>query len=268
MIVTGLLLVGVSIAFSPEPVIAQEGDAIRGGLLYDAWWVVLAADEEHEHEEDHEDGAGAPEGDHPLWATQDTNMRSGADTWRCKECHGWDYLGVEGAYGSGSHMTGFPGVMGSAGQPAEDIVASLSGSTNLDHDFSTVMEEQDLLDLATFLSGSLIDPNTLLNDDSMSAGDAANGEGLYGNVCVNCHGPAGNAINFGGLDDPEFLGHLAADNPWEFIHKVRFGQPGWPMPSAINNGWTDQEVADVLAFVEGFTTDPALTGGGPLYDKW
>jgi len=38
----------------------------------------------------------------PLWATQSSNTRSGKDTWRCKECHGWDYMGVDGAYGSGS----------------------------------------------------------------------------------------------------------------------------------------------------------------------
>ncbi|MFQ5408280.1 MAG: hypothetical protein ACE5FI_07670, partial [Anaerolineales bacterium] len=69
------------------------GDPLRGGLLYDKWWVPLGLDQ--------------PEDDHPLWATQDSNTRSGKDTWRCKECHGWDYQGVDGAYGGGSHMTGF-----------------------------------------------------------------------------------------------------------------------------------------------------------------
>ena len=254
MIITGLLLVGVSIALSPEPATAQEGDAVRGGLLYDKWWTVTGAD--------------TPSEDQALWATQDTNERSGADTWRCKECHGWDYQGVDGAYGSGSHMTGFPGVIGSVGQPVEDIVAALSGSTNPDHDFSTVMEAQDLLDLAVFMSESLIDANTLLNEDNTSTGDAANGEELYGNVCTACHGPEGNAINFDAIDDPEFLGHLAEGNPWEFIHKVRYGQPGWPMPSGIGNGWSDQDVADVLAYSESFPIDPALSGGGQLYDKW
>jgi thiosulfate dehydrogenase len=150
----------------------------------------------------------------------------------------------------------------------EDILATLKGSTNPDHDFSSVMGDQDLLDLATFISESLIDPATLLNEDNTSAGDTANGERLYGDVCVKCHGPEGNAINFDSLAEPEFLGHVAADNPWEFIHKVRFGQPGWPMPSAISNEWTEQEVADVLAYVQTFTTEPALSGGGQLYDTW
>lgn len=66
------------------PTAAPElvGDSIRGGKLYDKWWTVLGVD--------------APTEDQPLWKTQTTNTRTGADTWRCKECHGWDYKGVEG----------------------------------------------------------------------------------------------------------------------------------------------------------------------------
>jgi len=68
---------------------AQVPPVSRGGQLYDEWWKVT--------------GAEAPTSSHPVWATQSTNTRTGEDTWRCKECHGWDYLGAEGAYGSGSH---------------------------------------------------------------------------------------------------------------------------------------------------------------------
>jgi len=115
-----------------------EGDPVRGGQLYDTWWAVVAEAEEDEHSHDeHEDAAGAPEGDHPLWATQTTNERSGPDTWRCKECHGWDYKGADGAYGSGSHFTGFPGVFGSKDKDQAEILAAMHGSTNPDHDFST-----------------------------------------------------------------------------------------------------------------------------------
>lgn len=41
--------------------------------------------------------AEKPQGEHPLWKNQDTNRRSGYTTFRCKECHGWDYLGSDGA---------------------------------------------------------------------------------------------------------------------------------------------------------------------------
>jgi len=249
--------------------IGLEGDPVRGGLLYDEWWVVAgeAEGDEHDHE-DHESVSNAPEGDHPLWATQTTNERSGTDTWRCKECHGWDYQGADGAYGSGSHLTGFPGIFASKDKDPMEILTAMQGSTNPDHDFSNVMAEQDLVDLTVFMSQALIDDAQLLDADNASTGDAAAGAILYGNVCIACHGPTGNAINFGGIDDPEFLGHLAPGNPWEFIHKVRFGQPGWPMPSGIGNSWSDEDVANVLAYAQTFSEDPAVSGGGQLYDAW
>ena len=236
----------------PEPELT--GDPIRGGLLYDQWWAVLEVD--------------APEGDQALWATQSTNTRSGKDSWRCKECHGWDYKGVDGAYGSGSHQTGFVGVFASKDKPASEVLAALQGGTNPDHDFSAVMSEQDLTDLALFITTSLFEDNALINDDKTSTGDKVAGQEKYESVCIKCHGPKGNAINFDSMEEPEFLGHVAPDNPWEFVHKVRFGQPGWPMPSGIVNEWSDQDVANVLAFVQGFTSDAALSDGGQLYDKW
>jgi thiosulfate dehydrogenase len=245
---------------------ALEGDVVRGGLLYDKWWAVEASDE-HEHD-DHEGSAGAPDGDQPLWATQSTNERSGSDTWRCKECHGWDYKGADGAYSSGSHFTGFVGVIQLAGSNPNEVLAAMKGETNPDHDFSSMMDEQDLVDLSIFISEALIDMDGLVNEDKSAKGDSAAGETLYGEVCTLCHGPEGNAINFHGIDDPEFLGHLAPGNPWEFIHKVRFGQPGWPMPSSIGNDWSDQDVADVLAYAQSFPEEPAVSGGGQLYDKW
>ncbi|MDP2660197.1 MAG: hypothetical protein Q8R28_05670, partial [Dehalococcoidia bacterium] len=86
-----LALVGVALA------LADPASVAKGGRLYDTWWKEAP-------------GASAPTGDQPLWATQTTNTRKGTDTWRCKECHGWDYGGKDGAYGSGSHKTGFVGV--------------------------------------------------------------------------------------------------------------------------------------------------------------
>jgi len=249
----------------PEP----AGDPIRGGLLYDMWWVVLASEGEmgeHEAGEAHE--APGPETDHPLWATQTTNTRSGAETWRCKECHGWDYQGAEGAYGSGSHFTGFPGVFGVRDLPTVEVLAILKGSTNPDHDFSDVMDDQALTDLALLITQALIDDAELVNADGSSKGEAGAGQDRFDEVCTYCHGPEGNAINFDSLEEPEFLGHVAADNPWEFLHKIRFGQPGWPMPSGIRNEWTTEDFANVLAYAQTFPTTAAVSGGGPLYDKW
>jgi thiosulfate dehydrogenase len=157
------------------------GDPVRGGRLYDMWWVVISPDEAEAHM------AEGPSADQPLWKTQTTNTRTGTDTWRCKECHGWDYRGVEGAYGSGSHKTGFAGIFGSRSKSASEILAALKGSTNSDHDFSKAMDEQSLVDLALFVSQAQI-----MAEPGMPTRRLAvmrrRGKTQYEKVCVNCHG--------------------------------------------------------------------------------
>ncbi len=247
-------------AEAPAPTEAPQveliGDSLRGGRLYDKWWEELGLD--------------APEGDQPLWATQNSNTRSGADTWRCKECHGWDYKGVDGAYGGGSHKTGFGGVFQLAGD-ANTALAALKGETNPDHDFSAYMDEQALTDLALFIGSDLYDAADIINYDDKSAigGDAAGGETVFTDNCADCHGPEGLAINFHGDDEPEYVGTLGQDNPWEFMNKARVGQPGEEdMTIGLDVGFSDQEFADLLAFVQTMPTRSLATEGGRLYDKW
>jgi thiosulfate dehydrogenase len=214
---------------------------VNGGLLYDDWWTAAEVDE--------------PQGDQPLWATQTSNTRSGTTTWRCKECHGWDYQGADGAYGSGSHFTGFGGVFDAQGLFLDELVAWINGSENPDHDFSA-MGDGAISDLASFLSVGLVDVAPYIDDDKAAVGaDATNGEALYNSTCSGCHGDDGLEINFGSADDPEYVGLIATDNPWEFIHKVRAGQPGTRMPSSIVLGWSMQDVIDVLAYSQTLPTD-------------
>lgn len=233
------------------------GDPLRGGLLYDKWWKIVGADE--------------PTDDHPLWASQTTNTRSGTDTWRCKECHGWDYKGAEGAYATGSHYTGFPGVIQMAGMDSNDVLATLDGTANPEHDFSGVMEEQALIDMALFISGEIIDYADLIGADKAAfSTDLLTGEQLYQDTCASCHGKDGAMINFGSDEDPEFLGDLSSGNPWEVLHKSRFGQPGEAMmPSVIELGWTVEEQGALLAYLQTLEPlDDLMTQGGLLYDKW
>ncbi|UCD99094.1 MAG: cytochrome c [Chloroflexota bacterium] len=215
---------------------ALSGSVAAGGRLYDKWWTEAGVDE--------------PSGDQPVWATQTTNTRSGGDTWRCKECHGWDYMGAAGAYGSGSHFTGFPGVFDVQSESAEALVAILDGSANPDHDFSA-MGEEALNNLVTFLKTGLIDMSTLVDAETKApvGGDAANGEALYA-ACAGCHGEDGRAVNFGDDEEPEYVATIALDNPWEFLHKVRAGQPGTAMPASLDLGWSTGELLDLLAFAQ------------------
>jgi len=234
------------------------GDSLRGGLLYDKWWPPLGLE-------------AAPEGDHLLWATQTSNTRSGGDTWRCKECHGWDYKGVDGAYGGGSHMTGFVGVYQLAGADANEILAALQGATNPDHDFSAVMDEQALTDLAFFISEGLMDYADVIDADKAAiGGDLAAGEVLFQGACADCHGPEGTAIDFkANVTKTETISAIANGNPWEFMHKQRFGQPNEAaMPPAIDAGWTVEAQTSVLAFAQTLPNTNPATQGGLLYDKY
>ncbi len=221
---------------APPTVPPLVGDSIRGGLLYDAWWAVLGAD--------------APTGDQPLWQTQTTNTRTGPDTWRCKECHGWDYLGKDGRYGSGSHATGFAGVVAAKDKSTDDLAAALTGQVNPDHNFSAFLDESQINMLVAFVQQGLTDTSAYINADKTVNGDPAKGKGVYDGICERCHGEQGKLINFGDEAGPEYVGTIAADNPWEFWHKASFGQPGEPMPVGVNNGWAPQDLADLLAYAQ------------------
>ncbi len=224
---------------------AQSDAAIQGGLLYDKWWKITGAEE--------------PTTDHPLWATQSSNTRSGKDTWRCKECHGWDYKGVDGAYGSGSHMTGFAGVYDSSGKSVDELVAALKGGTNADHDFSTMMDDTALNNLAVFIQG-VADYGPFIDYSTKAAlGDSAKGAILYEDNCGKCHGSDGTEIFFGDESAPDYVGTIANDNPQEFMHKAIYGQPGTDpaMVGGLESGWTTEQVSNILAFAQTLPTSKA-----------
>jgi cytochrome c553 len=240
----GIVLVVIGSIFVASAVSAQGGsDVSQGGLLYDKWWKVTGADE--------------PTTDNPLWATQTTNTRSGDDTWRCKECHGWDYLGKDGAYASGSHYTGFPGVYQAAqDKTVAELAAALTGATNADHDFSSVLDEAAINALATFLKEGTVDARVHIDYATKTPLNADVGHGMerYDGLCAACHGADGTTLNFGSEEGPEYVSTLANDNPQEILHKIRFGQPGSSMPSTVDAGWSVQDAVDVLAYVQTLPT--------------
>lgn len=223
----------------------EEMHISRGGQLYDNWWRATRE-------------TAKPEHDHPLWNKQTGNKRSGYATYRCKECHGWDYLGKDGAYGRGSHYTGFVGVYGaSRSMSVKEIEDVLKGSTNGQHDYRKYISERDIADIAIFLKKGIVDMSRFVSDDGIPVGGSfKKGRTIFRDHCMQtCHGETGRAINFGSKEKPEFLGTVAAGNPWEFIHKVRSGQPGTKMPSAIIGRWNDQDIRDLLIFARTLPPD-------------
>lgn len=221
---------------------ANASSIARGGRLYDDWIK--------------ETKQATPTGNHSLWSTQTTNTRSGKDTWRCKECHGWDYKGKGGAYASGSHRTGFVGTY-EAGttKSREQLLDIMRGANDYRHDFSKYMDEQSLNDLVNFLNQGLINDTRYIDYTTKKAIDASatSGATLFNSSCSAsaCHGADGKAINFGSNTTPEYLGTLANGNPWEVLHKIRAGQPDVaPMPPGLVNGWSLQDSLNVLAHLQ------------------
>ncbi len=209
-------------------------DANRGGLLYDKWWVVA--------------GVPAPSGDHPLYP--DEGNQSGSGTFRCKECHGWDYKGVDGAYGAGGHYSGVPGVFGTTLRPDElfDLLRNDESVVANGHGMSTYgLSDDDIWDVTRFVMKNVVDTDDHIDEADQFIGDPVSGGVLFSDACARCHGSDGRMIDFGSPGNSVFVGTIASGNPWEFLHKIRFGHPGVPMPGFASLRWPDEEAADVGA---------------------
>lgn len=226
----------------------------QGGQLYDNVWSASGSD-----------STGAA--DHPLWASRpdtDSNSRTGADTWRCKECHGWDYKGVDGAYASGSHRTGIIGIRGTA-LDREGIYAMLTAAAPEGHGYGDLLDDAERYALADFVLEGQVDSAAAIGADGSFSGDATAGEALYtmgapdGSelACAGCHGSDGLTTPPGGdADFEDWVGYIANDNAVEFLHKARFGQPGTAMRGFFLDGLPLSGYADLGAFAQGLPQAP------------
>lgn len=215
------------------------GNGIRGGLLWDEWWRV--------------NGASRPHDTHPLYPAE--GQQSKHITHRCKECHGWDYKGVDGAYGTGLHYTGIPGVYGSAMTPQQQFDIIKLDSVPSGHGFANYgLQDEDIWDLVEFMKAWVIDTDKYIDGSAQFIGDSFQGMVYYENdgllPCVACHGADGTAINFGSLDEPRWVGTMAVNNPWTMLHKTRFGDPGTNMPGWLEDSGTDQGAADMGRYAQ------------------
>lgn len=186
----------------------DQGSVARGGKLYDKWYKVVKAE--------------PPTVSHPLYpAANEKYAADPASNWRCKECHGWDGLGADGAYKSGSHASGIKGINGMMGADPAAVVALLKDPV---HGYGDKLAEEDLMDLANFVVAGQIDWSLYVADKA-STGDAAAGKQVYVTACIGCHGADGKLPK-----EMPPLGSLSG-NPWEVMHKIMNGQPGEAMPA-------------------------------------
>ena len=214
-----------------------EGRIIaEGGRLYDKWW------EEYD--------LNKPSTTNPAYPA--SGRKKGAATWRCKECHGWDYRGRRGAYGKGSHFTGIKGIDAYAGREPSLIVNILKNDL---HNFDEVMLDYGLLRVAQFVSKGQVDISPYIKKGTKKVnGDIRRGKQVFKKHCVDCHGSDGRERNFKDDNDPEYVGTVAIKNPWEAMHKLRNGHPGAfvmgdPMPSMILEIGLQSQI-DLLAYLQ------------------
>ena len=193
----------------PTAYAADLETLIDGGRLYDKWWV--------------DTELTPPKNNHPAYPAE--GKAKAASTWRCKECHGWDYKGKDGAYRKGSHYTGIKGILDQVGNKPDDIVTVLK---NKQHGFDKVLSSDALQALAAFVSEAMIDTDKYINrENKQSKANPAKGKQFFREHCRDCHGKQGQSLNLSHKDGrEEFIGTIANKNPWETLHKIRFGHPG------------------------------------------
>ena len=133
------------------------------------------------------------------------------------------------------------------------------------HIFDGLLTLKDMQDLAKFIKNGMVDSFPAIKADGFVNGlpaNFANGRELYrwtgdfgvpnGN-CEWCHNTDGVNLDIG-VD----LGNVARNNPWETLHKIRFGQPGSLMPALTvqtdaltgNAAFTFQDAIDIIQFTQ------------------
>jgi thiosulfate dehydrogenase len=209
-------------------IIAEEVSSIaRGGLLYDKWFKVIGFDK--------------PKETHPAWPASNTKKKGNA-THRCKSCHGWDLMGKDGSYASGSYKTGIKGLRSFEGASNTRVIAAMKDST---HGYAGKMSEQDFSDLANFVTKGQVNMDQIIDRKTKLAksGNAARGAAYFNTVCAGCHDKSGKEPK-----NMPALGGLSHKNPWEVVHKIQNGQPGEEMPAM--RAFDLQVTVDILAHLQ------------------
>jgi len=242
LIAAGLILVLTVIASIPirtaysqtEPI----GDLTRGGRLYASW--------------DNLAPGTLPENAQPLWPENIGGEFPPRYTWRCVNCHGWDYSGSQSrSFLAATRAMEYPNLFSMVAKPEEEILAYLDGSLNPDHDFSAYLTEQDLRDLSTFLTKGLTLPELIADWETFQVwGTVEIGEQNYQQHCASCHGLEGEKLNLNTTESPVFLGDLSWSNPWRVAHQMRFGHPQSRVPPAEMLGLSFSQQIDTLAYIQ------------------
>jgi mono/diheme cytochrome c family protein len=189
----------------------------RGGKLYDDWAREVNKD--------------VPKTPHPAYP-KDKEVPAGSNSWRCVECHGWDYKGA----------AGLRGIRRMAGAHPAAVVDVLTDKTHAMHRF---LKFRDLWDLGSFVAHGQLEMNEFIAPRTKEArGSADEDLAFFYALCATCHGDEGTEIR-----TMPAMGRVATENPWKALHKIMHGHPGEFMP-AWQAALTRQQIKNILATLQ------------------
>jgi thiosulfate dehydrogenase len=248
-----LMLTAISQS-APRAQATPVPDVARGGRLYLSWDQVTNLSTQ-----------SIPQ--NPLWPEGTPSQVPGAVTWRCVNCHGWDYKGSEGkTLRPIFRAKGYPGLFNYTAAPIDNIVPTLSGEINPEHDFSEYLTQRDLRDLAAFISSGLVVPELIADPETFKVrGTLSIGEDAFNEFCRSCHGVEGERINLATVEEPTYLGDIAWENPWLMAHTIRYGHISTQVPSAARLGIPYSQQLDIVSYTQ--TLPDAETISGPDYQN-
>ncbi|CCQ73752.1 hypothetical protein [Magnetospira sp. QH-2] len=219
-----------------------------GGRLYDDWA--------------RETAARKPRKVHPLYPEEGLYADQPWQTWRCVTCHGWDYKGSEGMYHTGPKYTGIKGIAGKRGAEIGEVIEIL---TDGKHGYGDMMDDQDLLDVASFVVNGQTDVDQVIDPVTRRAKAKPAASSVYfSTICVSCHGADGRM-----MDTIPPVGDVARTDPWQSLHKMLNGHPGDDMPAL--RAFSLPTILSVLAYTQTLPSHDRLASisrGGKLYDDW
>lgn len=214
-----------------EPAVPSDPWTIAaGGRIYDNWFKAL--------------GKKEPKSTHPAYPA--SGKKAGSTTWRCKECHGWDFKGKDGVYRKGSHFIGIKGIDGAVGMPEEKIRAVIRGTL---HGYTAEMiSDRDLARIAAFVSRGQVDMSKYIDLDKRTviAGNPERGRAVFQTVCAACHGFDGKLLDWGDGNEHAYVGTEAKAAPDEVLNKILNAHPGVAMANL--RAFPIEYAVDVLSY--------------------
>ncbi len=224
---------------------------VRGARIYDDLFIELDA---------------ASPGPNPMLAIGAGATLADTDSWRCSQCHGFDYEGGVLTFNNGA-TNNLLELRDVRGRDEEFVFNMLQ--TGFDawdgaqvvnvHNYSALLSEQAIVDVSDFVVNEIFDTHEFVRAPASGAlGDMVEGMAMYESVavdaipplarvdgsnfnCVDCHG-ADARSGTAAID----IAIVAWSDPFRFLHRTLFGSPR------------------SLATFPGFSVDPMVMPG--LYE--